>query len=140
VFVEECLMMQNRTESADTPIPPAPTGSESSTSPKPQEPVAEEHVPTSPAPGARFVLASGELLFLFVAGSSGVSLVAPEPLQGSEVRASLRTRHGEPVAVAAYSDVSALLGREPPTVWAIDASGQLVRVLEFHRAAKKEGP
>ncbi len=78
------------------------------------------------AGAVKFALPFGELL-VQVPGAGEV--LAVEPLAGEHVVVELRTRRGELISVAAYRDIQALLGREPPIVWALGADGVPVRVM-----------
>lgn len=75
----------------------------------------------------KFSLPFGEL-FVQIPGSGPAMSV--EPVIGEHVIVELRTCRGELISVAAYRDVQALMGREGPIVWALDANGAPVRVTE----------
>lgn len=75
----------------------------------------------------KFSLPFGEI---FVQIPEATSAIRVRPLLVDHLLVELRTRRGELISVAAYRDVSALLGREVPIVWATSANGVPVRVTE----------
>ncbi len=73
----------------------------------------------------KFRLPFGDLV---VQVPSATAVVMIAPLAVDHVVVELRTRQGELLSVATYRDVQALMGREPPIVWARGAAGEPVRV------------
>lgn len=92
--------------------------------------------PVEPGTGVVFHLPFG-LLLVSVPGAQAAYPV--EPVGDEHVVLELRTSRGELVCVAAYRDLQALLGREPPVVWAAGSDGVPVRVTE-HAAVPDAGP
>ncbi len=78
----------------------------------------------------KFHLPFGDLV---VQVPSATMAVIVAPLAVEHVVVESRTRQGELLSIATYRDVQALMGREPPVVWARGSDGEQVRVTAHTR-------
>jgi len=78
----------------------------------------------------KFHLPFGDLVVQVPSATAAVMIA---PLAVEHVVVELRTRQGELLSIATYRDIQALMGREPPVVWARGSGGEPVRVTAHTR-------